>query len=205
MKNYFVTAIGTDCGKTFISAILCQALHADYWKPVQAGYPTDTEWMEGMIDGTCHPEQYLLNTPASPHYAAAQDKVSIRLEDFELPDTEHSLVIEGAGGMLVPLNNKDMVIDLARRFDAPVILVCNIYLGSINHSLLSIDYLKRSGLQVEGIILNGEETPSTEQIIRENCPWPVLLTVRPELNPGKQVINEYAGILSARLDKTNMQ
>lgn len=178
MERYFVTAIGTDSGKTVVSAALCRQLGADYWKPVQAGRPTDTDWVQTMIDGTCHPERYLLNTPASPHYAAEQDGVRMSLDDFTLPVTDKPLIIEGAGGMLVPLNETDKVIDLAERFDADVILVCDIYLGSINHSLLSIDYLKQRGLKVKGIIFNGDETPSTESIIEAHSPWPVLGKMR---------------------------
>ena len=174
---YFVTAIGTDSGKTVACAILCQALQADYWKPVQAGQPADTDWVRQMISYTCHPEAFLLDTAASPHFAAEKENVQISIPALRLPETKRSLIIEGAGGLLVPVNEQEKIIDLARHFDAQVILVCNIYLGSINHSLLSIEYLKRSGLPVAGIIFNGQETPSTEEIITAHSPWPVLLKI----------------------------
>ncbi len=196
MKRYFVTAIGTDSGKTVVSAALCQALGADYWKPVQAGRPTDTDWVRTMIDGDCHPERYLLNTPASPHYAAGVDGVRISLDDFTVPETGRPLVIEGAGGMLVPLNEKDMVIDLAAHLEAEVILVCDLYLGSINHSLLSIDYLKRRGLSVKGIIFNGEPNASSEEIIERHCPWPVLGRIGKRGTLTKEVIGGISNTLN---------
>lgn len=202
MTDYFITAIGTDCGKTLISAIVTRAVQADYWKPVQCGFPTDTEqikeWMKDDI--LCHPERFLLTTPASPHLAAAEEKVNIRVSDFIRPAAKGRLVIEGAGGMLVPLNDREYVIDLAGRLRATIILVCNIYLGSINHSLLSIGYLKNSELPVAGIIFNGMETPSTESIIEAASPWPVLLKVRPEQSVDREVIERYAELLRRRLD-----
>jgi dethiobiotin synthetase len=110
--NYFVTAIGTDSGKTLVSAILTEALHADYWKPVQAGFPKDSEAVEALLSNTTSkilPEQYVLNTPASPHYAAEVDRVSIHAKEMTLPFTKNRhLIIEGAGGALVPLNDKEL-------------------------------------------------------------------------------------------------
>jgi dethiobiotin synthetase len=139
--NYFVTAIGTDSGKTLASAILCKALAADYWKPVQAGYPTDSETVKNLVQSPqvhIHSERYIFKTPASPHAAAALESVHIGLQDFTLPNKISSnLIIEGAGGCLVPLNDRDFVIDLASKFQAEVILVSNLYLGSINHTLLT--------------------------------------------------------------------
>src|SRR5688572_23501291 len=123
--NYFVTAIGTDSGKTLASAILCEALKADYWKPVQAGLPRDADIVRSLITNTqtkIHPETHLLNTPASPHAAAKIDGVNITLSDFALPATTNSLIIEGAGGCMVPLNDNDFVIDLISSLNSEVIL-----------------------------------------------------------------------------------
>jgi len=150
--NYFVTAIGTDSGKTLMSAILCKALQADYWKPVQAGYPTDSEWVKSLLrdtDSKIHRETYVFKTPASPHAAAALENVTISLNDFAVPDHRRDLIIEGAGGCLVPLNDRDFVIDLANRFSAEVVLVSNLYLGSINHTLLSWEAIKRRSLPIK--------------------------------------------------------
>ena len=137
--NIFVTAIGTDCGKTIASAIITEALQADYWKPVQCGMDeTDSQTISKLVpNAKIHPERYALKAPASPHLAAEMEGINIKLEDFKLPAVSNHLVMEGAGGTLVPLNyDGDFVIDLAHRFKAEVIVVANLYLGSINHTLL---------------------------------------------------------------------
>jgi len=174
--NFFVTAIGTDSGKTVVSAILTEALKADYWKPVQAGLPKDSDTVRSLVSNSKSkilPERYVLNTSASPHAAAKIDRVSIHLNDFELPDAQN-LIVEGAGGVLVPLNDDDYVIDLCRVFKIPVVLVSNLYLGSINHSLLTIEYLKAKKVEVKGIVFNGESNPESERIITKKSPWPIL-------------------------------
>lgn len=184
--KFFVTAIGTDSGKTVVSAILAEALKADYWKPVQAGLPKDSDTVRSLLSNTDSkilPERYVLNTPASPHAAAKIDGVTIRLHDFELPDSEN-LVVEGAGGVLVPLNDEDHIIDLCKLFQIPIVLVSNLYLGSINHSLLTIEYLKAKEVEVKGIVFNGESNPESERIILKKSPWPLLfqLPVLPEVS-----------------------
>ncbi len=169
--NYFVTAIGTDSGKTVISAALALALDADYWKPIQAGFPTDSDAIKEFSNDSIHTheETYLLQTPASPHIAAEIDNVQISLSDFELPSSLKTLVIEGAGGCLVPINNNDFVIDLAKKFESEVLLVSNNYLGSINHTLLTLRYLKSNSISLKGIIFNGPENKSTEDIIMHHA------------------------------------
>ena len=197
--NYFVTAIGTDCGKTLFSAILCEALKADYWKPVQAGLPRDADTVKKLIsnpDSKILPENFVLNTPASPHAAAKLDGVTIGLDDFTLPDTKNHLVIEGAGGCLVPLNDHDFVISLAKKFDAQVILVSSLYLGSINHTLLSADYLKRQKFNVKGIVFNGPSNPESEQIILKHTAFPCLLQIEQEPVIAKDIVTKYAGRLT---------
>ncbi|MCU0428778.1 MAG: dethiobiotin synthase [Cytophagaceae bacterium] len=194
--NYFVTAIGTDSGKTLVSAILVKALQCDYWKPIQSGLPRDSETVEKLIDNThsfIHPEAYLLKTPASPHYSAALDKVTIDLEKINLPATDgNDLVIEGAGGVLVPLNDTDVVIDLAARFKAEIILVSNHYLGSINHTLLTIEALKKRNLPVKGIIFNGIPNPSSEEIILKKSGYPCLLRIAQEEKINEETVMRYA-------------
>lgn len=177
--NYFVTAIGTDSGKTLFSAILTEYLKADYWKPVQAGNPRDTETVQSLISNKktkFHPEAYFLETPASPHASAKIDGIEIDLKKIALP-TQSSLVIEGAGGLMVPLNKKDYVIDLAAQLKTEVILVADLYLGSINHTLLSIEYLKNHDIPVKGIVFNGPSNPESEHIIMENSSWPCLMKI----------------------------
>jgi dethiobiotin synthetase len=196
--NYFVTAIGTDCGKTFFSAILCEALQADYWKPVQAGLPRDADTIKDLVSNRVtriQPETFVLNTPASPHAAAKLDGVRIELSDFKIPITKNDLVIEGAGGCLVPLNDHDFVISLAKKFEAEVILVSNIYLGSINHTLLSADYLKRQKFIVKGIVFNGPANPESEKIILKHTGFSCLLHMERESVITKEVVVKYAALL----------
>jgi dethiobiotin synthetase len=193
---YFVTAIGTDSGKTVASAILCEALQADYWKPVQAGYPTDSETVKELLNDhsqtIIHPERYILKTPASPHAAAALENIKIQLEDFEVPDHDNDLIIEGAGGCLVPLNDRDFIIDLANKFEATVILVSNFYLGSINHTLLTYEALRSRNLPVKGIIFNGVCNSESERIILHHTGLIPLLHIDKEQSMDGKVIQKYA-------------
>jgi len=197
MKKYFITAISTDSGKTLVSAILTNALQADYWKPVQAGLEqTDAAWMRKMLHSghsMIHPEAYALQLAASPHAAAKQEGIEIDLAQIQLPDTNgNDLVIEGAGGVLVPLNDTAVVADLITQFDAEVILVSNHYLGSINHTLLTAQELKRRNIKVKGIIFNGPSNEETERIILKHTGYKMLLHVYPEKEITPAVINAYA-------------
>lgn len=200
--DIFVTAIGTDSGKTLVSAILTEALKADYWKPVQAGMPRDTDTVQSLVsnDKTFFwPEAYLLNTPASPHASAKLDQVEIKLSQIHRPPTENHLVVEGAGGLMVPINDNDYVIDIAINLQIPVLLVSNLYLGSINHTLLSIEYLIRNKIPVVGLIFNGPSNPESESIIEAKSPWPVLLKIKQEEEINKQVVRKYSDQLKEKL------
>ncbi len=199
MPKFFVTAIDTDSGKTVVSAILTQMLGADYWKPVQAGFPRDTETVEKLVsapDCHYHPEAFLLNTPASPHAAAKIDGITIDLDDFKLPEHNRDLVIEGAGGCLVPINDNDVVADLIPWFDAQVILVSNLYLGSINHTLLTAEYLFNKGYPVKGVIFNGEENRESQRIILQKTGLRLLLHIKKENKVDREMITHYANLLS---------
>ncbi len=170
MKNYFVTGIGTDVGKTLVAAIIVEALEADYWKPIQAGdlNNSDTIKVKKLISNSktvFHQEAYRLTHPMSPHAAAKIDEVKIDLDKIQLPTTNNNLIIEGAGGLMVPLNNKELVIDLIKKLNVEVILVSQNYLGSINHTLLSIESLKARNIKIAGIIFNGEQNVETENYI----------------------------------------
>ncbi|MBU0696960.1 MAG: dethiobiotin synthase [Bacteroidetes bacterium] len=169
-KIYFITGIGTEIGKTLISAILVQKLKADYWKPIQSGDLdfSDTIKVKNLINNKksiFHPEAYRLTQPYSPHYSAKLDNVEIDLSRFKFPETDNHLIIEGAGGLMVPLNEYHLMIDLIKKLKAEVILVSKNYLGSINHTLLSIEALKNRDIPIKGIIFNGSSSPSTEEII----------------------------------------
>jgi len=196
--NYFVTGIDTDSGKTLVSAILCEALKADYWKPVQAGLPLDRDTVAGLISDpsiVLHNEQYFLKLPASPHAAAKLEDIKIEMDCFSLPVSDKTLVIEGAGGCLVPLNNENFVIDLASRFNAEVVLVADLYLGSINHTLLTLSELKRRNLPIKGLIFNGERNPQSEEIILHHGGMRCLLRIEKEKEITKEVVRRYAELL----------
>ncbi|MEZ4936240.1 MAG: dethiobiotin synthase [Crocinitomicaceae bacterium] len=170
-KKIFLTGIGTEVGKTVVSAILVEKFKMDYWKPVQAGELefTDTMKVQSWVKNDAsvfHQEQFQLKTPASPHHAAKVDGVQIDLEDFIVPETENNLLVEGAGGLMVPLNdNGDLIIDLIPKVADGVILVSRNYLGSINHTMLSIEALQKRKIPILGLIFNGESNPATEEII----------------------------------------
>jgi dethiobiotin synthetase len=197
MKKIFVTGIGTDIGKTVVSAVLVEALKADYWKPVQTGsfFSRDTVEVKRIISNTksqFHPESYLLKQPMSPHAAAELEGVEIQMDQIKLPDTTNHLVIEGAGGLMVPLNRNYFMIDLIQKFDAEVILVVKNYLGSINHTLLSIDVLKSRGLKIMGIIINEEPHALSENIILQYSGLKLLGRIEKEGMIKKEVIEKYA-------------
>lgn len=174
-KNVFITGISTGVGKTIASTILCNTLKADYWKPIQTGSQTDSDKQfvreQVNFDITIHPETYLLNEPASPHYAAMADSTAIELEKIHMPQTGNRLVIEGAGGLLVPLNNTQTIADMITYLNVPVVLVASEYLGSINHTLLSIEALKMRGIELLGILFSGNTYRDNENIILQhsNC------------------------------------
>lgn len=179
MKPLFITGIGTDVGKTIIAAILVEKLQADYWKPIQSGElnNTDTDKIKQLVSNSrsvFHPEAYRLNQPFSPHKSAALDGIKIDTTTIALPKTANPLVIEGAGGLMVPINDKHYIIDLIKVFEAEVILVVQHYLGSINHTLLSLEILRSKGIPVKGIIFNGESDSFSEQAILTYSPFPVL-------------------------------
>lgn len=200
MKRYFVTAIGTDSGKTVVSAVLCRALGADYWKPVQSGAPADSDTVQALCPGVVvHPEAYRFSMPASPHAAAAAEGRHIAPEHMQLPITSNSLVIEGAGGCMVPLNDQQFMIDLQPRFQAEVVLVANLYLGSINHTLLTWHLLKDREYPVAGIIFNGAANPESERIILQHTGYRKLLHLQPHDKLTPAIIDHYAKELRQQL------
>lgn len=204
MKRYFITGIGTNVGKTFVSAILTEALQADYWKPVQTGVieSADVNDVARLIANQktkFHRESYSFTAPVSPHLAAAIEDETIELSKIVLPDTQNTLIIEGAGGLLVPLNNTSYVIDLAKKFDAEIVLVIRNYVGCINHSLLSIDYLMRNNFKIKGLVLNGNFDELVEESITSYAPIPVLAKFLDMHKVNQQVIKD----LSCSIDKEN--
>ena len=194
--NYFVTAIGTDSGKSVVSALLVRALDYAYWKPVQAGEPTDTNFIKQVLpDVTCYPETYKLNTPCSPHEAARIDGVDILLSQFVVPQQER-LIIEGAGGVLVPINDSnETIVDLITTLDAECVVVSNHYLGSINHTLLTIEALKARNIKIKGIVFNGEENKATEAIILQQSQVPFLFRIGIEKQIDDNFFKKYSPLV----------
>ena len=202
MKRIFVTGISTEVGKTIASAIIAEALQADYWKPVQAGDldRTDAHKVAEMISNTTsviHPSSYELNTPMSPHAAADIDGISIELEKIAEPRTDNHLVIEGAGGLLVPLNKTDTILDLIKPH-YKVVLVSRHYLGSINHTLLSLAVLRQKGIRAS-VLFSGDEHPTTEAIIRERTGVHIIGRIGEENDFTRERILHYATAFRDRL------
>lgn len=169
-NTYFVTGIGTGIGKTIVSAILTEKLNADYWKPIQSGDLdiSDSLLIKNLFSNTktvIHPERYRLSQPLSPHLSARLDGVEISIADIEAPETANALIIEGAGGLMVPLNNEELILDLIKNLKARVIVVSQNYLGSINHTLLTLEVLKANQIEIEGLIFNGAANTETEHYI----------------------------------------
>lgn len=196
MNKIFITGIGTDVGKTIASAIVVEALEADYWKPVQAGELefSDNDKIRQLISNSrsrIFLNSYALKTPMSPHAAAAIDGLTIELNKIILPNTLNNIVIEGAGGLLVPLNEKDTILDIIEK-DYKVIIVSRHYLGSINHTLLTIETLRSHGFEISGIIFSGNENKTTEKIIKKLSKAKVLGRIEEEEIFNKEVIKRYA-------------
>ncbi|MCF4100459.1 dethiobiotin synthase [Gillisia sp. M10.2A] len=204
-KTYFVTGIGTEVGKTIVSAILTEALEADYWKPIQAGDldKSDSHKVEALVSNATtvfHSNSFALQTPMSPHAAAEIDGVKMTSKNIKRPETSNTLVIEGAGGLLVPINSKETIADLMAPEDE-IMVVSRHYLGSINHSLLTLEALKSRDLKVAGIIFNGEENKTSEKAIVEISGIPALGRIEEEPYFDKNVVKEYAEIFRSVLKK----
>ncbi|BAO75786.1 dethiobiotin synthase [Winogradskyella sp. PG-2] len=202
MKTYFITGISTDVGKTIASAILVEALEADYYKPVQAGKldNCDTKKVQRLVSNQTsvfHSNSYALETPMSPHGAAKLDGLTIDIKKIERPKIKNNLVIEGAGGLMVPLNDNETILDLIQPKDK-VIVVSRHYLGSINHTLLTINILKEKGFDV-ALIYSGDEHKSTESIIKKMTGVKVIGRINDEPYFDKNVIKEYAERFKERL------
>ena len=201
--KYIIAGIGTEIGKTFISSILTESLQADYWKPVQSGALdfTDSDTVKSLISNhktVFHPETYRLTEPMSPHAAAAIDGVEIELSKFQLPQTDNHLIVELAGGIVVPLNDQETNLDLIKKLNIPVILVSKNYLGSINHTLLSVEVLKMNNIPVKGLIFNGERNKYSEDFILNYTGLKCLGRVNFEDNIDKDVVKKWATIFATK-------
>lgn len=197
--RFFITGIGTEVGKTAVASVLVEALCAEYWKPIQCGdlESSDTHTIQASVSFPvrCHPERFRLKLPKSPHQAAAAEGNGIQLSDFVLPLTSHSLIVEGAGGILVPLNENDSMLNLIQQLQLPVIIVTRNYLGSLNHTFLTVEVLKRSGVMIEGLVYNGPADAELESFVSRKTRLPILfrMTPHPVLSPA--LIQQYAASL----------
>lgn len=203
MKRYVISGIGTEVGKTVVSAIVSEALKAMYWKPVQAGEleNTDSHKVERLTTNVrIIPEAFKLNEPLSPHAAAEIDGVEINLNLLRLPSVETNLVIEGAGGLLVPINTKGLLYtDVFQKWNLPVIIVSRHYLGSINHSLLTAEVLKNRGINIAGWIFVGEENTYSESIILKVTELPMIARIPLVNEVTKEFIAEQASKIASKL------
>lgn len=211
MKKLFISGIGTEVGKTVIASIFTEAMEADYWKPVQSGELdfSDTMKVQSYISNTksvFHPEVYALNNPLSPHTSADIDGVQIELNQFKLPQTTNNLVVEGAGGLLVPLNTakQTTLLDLMQQLNLPVILVSRNYLGSINHTLMSYELLKSRNIPIAGLVFNGPTNESGEAFIENYTQLPVILRVDELTEVNAESIKTVAATLKQRLKQLNL-
>lgn len=192
----FITGIGTEIGKTVCSAVLVQHFKADYWKPVQSGdlHYTDSHKIAAWTDHPiCYPETYRLQLAASPHQSARAENIQINLDNFQLPETDRSLIVEGAGGLMVPLSDNRFIIDLIDLLNLPTALVVRNYLGCINHSLLSIMALQQRNINLKYLILNGDFPEDTARVICSFIEKETEIIRIPEIeNPDKESIKAAA-------------
>lgn len=205
MNKIFITGIGTDVGKTIASAIVVEALDADYWKPIQAGELaySDSDKIRDLISNDrsrIFKNSYALKTPMSPHAAAAIDGITIDLDKITMPETSNSIIIEGAGGLLVPINDKETIIDIIKN-DYKIIIVSRHYLGSINHTLLTVEMLRSHGFKISGIIFSGKENETTEKIIEKYSKVRILGRIDEEEVFNKEVVKRYANAFKQVLEK----
>ncbi len=202
--NYFITGIGTNVGKTIVAAVIVEALQADYWKPVQSGELnyTDAQRVKNLITNNksrFFDEVYKFTQPLSPHVAAKIDGVEIDFDKFILPETNNHLVVEGAGGLMVPLNENYLILDLIEKLKLNVILVSKNYLGSINHSLMTAEILKMRNIPVAGLVFSGIENKESEAYIAAYSKLNVLGRIEYEEVMSKTFIKRNADKLRAAL------
>lgn len=201
--TYFITGISTEVGKTISSAIVVESLQADYWKPIQSGDldNSDTMKVKSLISNsisTFFPSSYEFDYPASPHLSAQMEGRHIELVHIKRPHSSNTLVIEGAGGLFVPLNERNTILDLMLPTDK-IVLVSRHYLGSINHTMLSVEALQRRGLNIFGIIFSGEENTATESWIASYTQIPIIGRIEEEPFFDKNTIKRYADLFKKNL------
>jgi dethiobiotin synthetase len=204
MNDIAIVGIHTGIGKTIASAILAQAIQADYWKPIQAGGldDSDTIKVKSLVSSSnsfFHPEAFRLKLAMSPHAAAEKEGVKIELSKIILPKSNRSIVVETAGGLLSPINNTKTNLDLLNHLQLPVILVTKNYLGSINHTMLTYSQLIQNNIKVKGIVFNGISNPDTEDFIIRNTGLSVLFSINEEKLIDRSIVMQYAQQVNLKL------
>lgn len=197
MKPILIAGIGTDVGKTIVSAILVRLFDAFYFKPVSSGYPKDSTSIFDFAQpdkSKILSECYHFKTPASPHQAAAIENQDIDPTTILLPRLNSPLIIESAGGVLVPINRSQTTLDIFKKWDCEWIVVSKNYLGSINHTLLTLEILRRAQVNTLGIIFNGNENSFSESFILENSNLPMLGRVHQEEIINRDTIERYVNL-----------
>jgi len=205
-----IAGIGTAVGKTLVSAIVTQALHATYWKPIQTGYQDgkgdrDADFIREWTDCPVIPETYLLQEPLSPHIAAKLDGIAIDPDRLDIPTIAGPLVIETAGGLMVPLNDSTVFADILQRWQKPVVLVVRQYLGNINHTLLSVEALRSRNIPVLGIISNGNPLPDTNEWVSAYTRLPFLLHIPNLERMDRQVLSDLASTFKNNLNQYGLE
>lgn len=178
-KAIGVVGIHTGIGKTVTSAVLAKAWNMDYWKPVQAGSleTSDSILVQQWSGQFVHPERYVLKEASSPHAAAKKEQVQIKLSDFVLPPSERMILVETAGGLFSPVNDEHTMLDLVKHLQLPVVVVIANYLGSINHSLLTLEVLQQHKIAVAGLVFCGETNTESEAFILQHTPHRVIARI----------------------------
>lgn len=191
-----VAGIGTEVGKTLVSAILAACLKGDYWKPIECGSnKSDTAFIKTLLDpkkSRIHPSAYSFKAPLSPHHAARLEGSSICIGSIALPTHFRPLIIESVGGIFVPLSVQSLTVDLFKKWNCRWVVVSRHYLGSINHTLLTLDALKRYKVQISGVVFNGEPNPDSEEAILKISNLPCIGRLLPEKEINYQTFQRYA-------------
>lgn len=186
--TYFVTGTDTDVGKTIACAWLMLHMNACYWKPIQSGLDQkdlDTiQAITALPNNHFFPPAFELTQPLSPHESAKRDKVKISLSDFTLPQSDKPIIVEGAGGVQVPINKSHFISDLIQHLNLPTIVVCRSGLGTINHTLLTLEALRARHIKIAGLIINGEKSPHNLQALEEYGLAPIIAEIDflPQIN-----------------------
>jgi dethiobiotin synthetase len=194
-KALFVTGTDTNVGKTLVSAILTLGSKGKYWKPIQTGSDIDSVWIKGateLSDEHFFPETYKLTEPLSPHAAAEIDGVTIATSDINLPAHSNGdlLIVEGAGGLLVPINKHDFMADIIKRLGLPAILVARSGLGTINHTLLSLRLIHQLKIPLLGVVLNGERNRGNKAAIEKYGRVEVIAEIEPLASLDRAALQE---------------